>query len=80
MTTPKPKERVTEEFDAQGNLVKRIITVEDVHQSSVELNYDRSGKAAPKVKVYMDDPKVMDERLAQFVEIAEKHTGLKLTP
>lgn len=80
MTDSSKHERVTEEFDAEGNLKKRIITVDTIAQASIELNFDRSGKPAPKVKVYEDDPETMDKRLEEFVKIAEKHSGIKLTP
>lgn len=70
------KERVTTETDAKGNITKKIITVHSDHQSSIELNYDRKGIPAPKVKVYEDDVEMMSTRLSEFVKIAEKH----LTP
>jgi len=73
-----PKEKVIKEFDDAGNLVKKTIILDHDHQSSIELNFDKSGGVATKVKVYDDDPTSLDTRLGHFIIVAEKHSGKKL--
>ncbi len=70
------KEIITEEFDADGNLIKRIVTVKDDQQSSIELNFDRKGEAAVKVKVYEDDPELIEAKVKKFKEIASRQKTL----
>ena len=73
-----PKEKVIQEFDDKGNLVKKTIILDQEAQSSIELNFDKSGGTAAKVKVYDDNAESLDNRLGQFIAVAEKHAGRKL--
>jgi hypothetical protein len=62
----------TVEHDAAGNVIKRIITVGNDHQSSIELNYNAKKEVSSKIKVYQDDPAEMESKLKAFKEIAER--------
>ena len=67
-----------QEFDDQGNLVRKTIILDPFQQSSVELNFDKGGGVAVKVKIYDDTAKGMDTQLTEFIKVAEKHSGKKL--
>lgn len=70
------KEIITEEFDADGKLTKKIVTVKDEQQSSIEMNFDRKGEAAIKIKVYEDDPELIEAKVKKFKEIANRQKTL----
>ena len=52
-------------------------TLSSEMQCSLELSQNGKGARSWKVKVYEDDPKALEAKLAKYIDIAEKYKGME---
>ncbi len=64
MTTVKVK-------DKNGHVIEERI--DDLQQNSIKISINAKGGVAVDVKVYEDDPKTMNDKLEQYLRIADAY-------
>lgn len=65
--------RTTIEKDADGVEIKKIETVDTAQQCSLKISRNAKGQYSSEIKIYEDDPKLMEKHLNEFQQIRDRH-------